>query len=277
MMNRRTFTKVLGASAAGAMMAGNGAFAQGQSSLERVKASGVLRIGGIADGAPYYQKGVTDGKWRGFYIDICQKLADDLNLKLDITETTWGNSVLELQSNKLDVFFGLNPTPERKKVIDFSGPVFKNAFTLVNKKGAGGKSWDDFDSPDLSIAVDAGSSHDSAVTRHLPEAKVVRLKTQSDATAALMTGRADAQCLVLILALALVSKNPDIGTLVIPEPVDATTSNAGYRREDDTSWQEFVDAWIREHRENGFIKDAIIKNMSLVGVTEADFPPGFSI
>ncbi|WP_339115111.1 transporter substrate-binding domain-containing protein [Thioclava sp. GXIMD2076] len=277
MMNRRRFATVLGASAAGALVAGKGAFAQGQSSLERVKASGVLRIGGIADGAPYYQKGVTDGKWRGFYIDICQKLADDLGLKLDITETTWGNSVLELQANKLDVFFGLNPTPERQKVIDFSGPVFKNAFSLVTKKGVEGKTWKDFDKAELSIAVDAGSSHDAAVTRHLPDANVVRLKTQSDATAAVMTGRADAQCLVLILALALVSKNPSIGTLVIPDPVDSTTSNAGYRREDDTSWQDFVNAWIEEHRENGFVKDAIIKNMGLVGVTEKDFPPGFSI
>ena len=76
----------------------------------QVKYSGVpvgLRIGVIADGAPYYQKGLSDGKWRGFYIDICQKLADDLGLKLTTLETTWGNSVLDLQADKIDVFFGL--------------------------------------------------------------------------------------------------------------------------------------------------------------------------
>ncbi len=277
MMNRRTFTKALGASVAGTLIAGGSALAQGQSSLERVKASGTLRIGGIADGAPYYQKSIVDGEWRGFYIDICKKLADDLGVALDITETTWGNSVLELQAGKLDVFFGLNPTPERQKVIDFSGPVFNNAFTLVVDKELAGKTWDDFNSADLSIAVDAGSSHDAAVTRHLPDAKVVRLKSQSDATAALQSGRADAQCLVLILSLALVAKNPAIGTLVIPDPIDATTSNAGYRREEDTSWQDFVDAWIVEHRENGFIKETIIKNMELVGVTQDDLPDGFSV
>lgn len=278
MISRRNFTVAMGAVAAGTLVAGVPAFAAtGQSSLERVKASGKLRIGAVADGSPYYKKGIADGKWRGFYIDICSKLAADLGLKLDITETTWGNSVLELQAGKLDVFFGLNPTPERQKVIDFSGPVFKNAFTFVLNKKLDGKTWEDFNRPDFRIAVDAGSSHDSAVTKHLPKAQIVRLKTQSDATAALQSGRADAQCLVLVLSVALVAKNPAIGKLIIPDPIDATTSNAGYRREDDTSWQDFVTAWIKENRESGFVKKAIIDNLALVGVKADDLPDGFNI
>lgn len=277
-MNRREFNRIVGL---GAVAAATGAFAGrgvlAASSLERVKASGVLRIGAVADGAPYYQKSITDGSWRGFYVDICKKLADDLGVKMTILETTWGNSVLDLQSDKIDVFFGLNPTPERQKVIDFSGPVFKNAFTMVTKKGLGAKSWSDFDKSDIRIAVDAGSSHDAAVTRLAPNAQISRLKTASDATAALQAGRVDAQCLVLILSLTLRAKNATLGEIVIPTPTDATTSNAGFRREADASWREFVTAWIVKERESGFVKSAIVKNMGLVGVKESDFPPGFEI
>ncbi|QCL96826.1 transporter substrate-binding domain-containing protein [Agrobacterium tumefaciens] len=277
-MKRREFTRLL---AAGTVAAAVGTsmtrplFAA--SSLERIKASGTLRIGGVADGAPYYQKSLTDGSWRGFYIDICQKLADDLGVKLSILETTWGNSVLDLQADKIDVFFGLNPTPERKKVIDFSGPVFKNAFTMIVRKGVGGTAWDDFNKPDMRIAVDAGSSHDAAISRHAPLAEVARLKTASDATAALQSRRADAQCLVMVLALSLRAKNPSIGELVMPTPADFTTSNAGFRREEDQSWREYADQWITGQRESGFVKEAIIRNMGLVGVKESDFPPGFDI
>lgn len=276
-MKRRDFNRLVGA---GIAVAGVGAFTKAAfaaSSLERVKASGTLRIGAVADGAPYYQKSLTDGSWRGFYIDICKKLADDLGVKLAITETTWGNSVLDLQADKIDVFFGLNPTPERQKVIDFSGPVFKNAFTLIARKGVEGKSWEDFDKPEMRIAVDAGSSHDSAVTRHTPKAQITRLKTASDATAAVQAGRVDAQCLVLVLAMSLRAKNPAIGELVLPSPIDATTSNAGFRREDDQAWREFVTKWIVTNRESGFVKDAIIRNMALVGVKESDFPADFEI
>lgn len=278
MMNRRAFNILLGAGLAGtAIHAGPRLALAADSSLERVKASGVLRIGGVPDGAPYYQKSLTDGQWRGFYIDICKKLAEDLGLELQIQETTWGNSVLDLQANKIDVFFGLNPTPERQKVIDFSGPVFKNSFSLVVKEGVAGETWEDFNRPDMRISVDAGSSHDAAVQRHTPNAQISRLTNQSDATAALQAGRVDAQCLVLILALTLKAKNARIGNIVIPSPVDFTTSNAGYRREEDGSWRDFVDNWIVEQRDNGFVRNAIITNMELVGVTEADFPPGFEI
>lgn len=274
MISRRTFTTLLAGSAA---LAALPAIAQTQSSLDRVKASGRLRIGAVADGAPYYQKSLTGGEWRGFYVDICRKLASDLGVELEITETTWGNSVLDLQAGKIDVFFGLNPTPERQEVIDFSGPVFKNAFTLVAGDDLTGESWEDFNRSDLTISVDAGSSHDSAMQRHCPQAQITRLKSQSDATAALQSGRADAQCLVLILALTLVSKNPAIGKVIIPSPVDATTSNAGFRREEDQAWREFVTAWIEEERASGFVETAIIDNMALVGVTQDDLPEGFSI
>ena len=279
MITRRTFSKLFGATVVGAStgLAALAAKAAPGSSLDRVKASGTLHIGAIADGAPYYQKSLTGGPWRGFYIDICQKLADDLGLKLAILETTWGNSVLDLQASKIDVFFGLNPTPERQKVIDFSGPVFKNAFTFIAKKSVTAKTWDDFNTSTMRIGVDAGSSHDSAVSRLAPNAETARLKTASDATAALQSGRIDAQCLVMVLALALRAKNPAIGELIVPTPVNSTTSNAGFRREEDTTWRDYVDAWITRHRDNGFIKDAIIRNMALVGVTEKHFPAGFEI
>ncbi|MCI8211185.1 ABC transporter substrate-binding protein [Pseudomonas sp. S25] len=277
MITRRRFTKLFGATVISASTGLVSLSAKAASSLERVKSSGVLRIGSIADGAPYYQKSLTGGPWRGFYIDICQKLADDLGVKLSILETTWGNSVLDLQASKIDVFFGLNPTPERQKVIDFSGPVFKNSFTFIAKKSVTAKTWEDFNTAEMRIGVDAGSSHDSAVTRLAPNATVSRLKTASDATAALQSGRVDAQCLVMVLALALRAKNPAIGQLIVPTPLNSTTSNAGFRREEDTSWREFVDAWITEHRENGFIKDAIMRNMALVNVTQKDFPEGFEI
>lgn len=276
-MNRRDFNRLLSVGVVAAGLGGLTRAAMAASSLERVKSSGTLRIGAIADGAPYYQKSLADGSWRGFYIDICQKLADDLGLKLEITETTWGNSVLDLQSDKIDVFFGLNVTPERQKVIDFSGPVFNNAFTLIKRNGVAGETWEDFNKPDMRIAVDAGSSHDSAVARHAPKAEKARLKTASDATAALQAGRADAQCLVLILALSLRAKNPAIGELILPTPVDSSSSNAGFRREEDQAWREFVTQWIVENRDSGFVKDTIIKNMALLGVKESDLPSGFSI
>lgn len=248
-----------------------------ESTFARIRRTKKMRIGAVGGGAPYYMKDLSSGQWKGFYIDISKALADDMEAELEITETTWGNSVLDLQSNKIDIFFGLNPTPKRALVIDFSVPVFNNAFGILCKKDFKPKTWAELNSPDVKIAVDQGSSHDQVVSRLTPKAQISRLKTADDATAALQTGRVDAQCLITMLSLTVLKKNPSLGQFVLPTPIFATTSNAGFRRENDKTWRDYVNTWIDFNKGLGFIRNAIITNMELVGVTEADIPPGVSL
>ena len=129
----------------------------------------------------------------------------------------------------------------------------------------------------MRIAVDAGASHDAVVTRLAPKAQITRLKGADDASAALQAGRVDAQCLVFVLALTVLKKNANLGQFLLPTPVFSTTSNAGFRREADKTWRDYVNTWIEFNKGLGFIRSAIINNMELVGVTEADFPPGVTI
>ena len=248
-----------------------------ESTFARIRRTKKMRIGAVGGGAPYYMKDLASGQWKGFYVDIAKALADDMEAELEITETTWGNSVLDLQSNKIDIFFGLNPTPKRALVVDFSVPVFNNAFGILCKKDFKPKSWAELNSPDIKIAVDQGSSHDQVVSRLTPKAQISRLKTADDATAALQTGRVDAQCLITMLSLTVLKKNPSLGQFVLPTPIFATTSNAGFRRETDKTWRDYVNTWIDFNKGLGFIRNAIITNMELVGVTEADIPPGVSL
>ncbi|GCB06732.1 LacI family DNA-binding transcriptional regulator [Ralstonia sp. SET104] len=51
--------------------------------------------------------------------------------------TSWGNSVLDLESNKIDIHFGLAPAPQRRQAIDFTNPLFHNLNTVVAKKVTG--------------------------------------------------------------------------------------------------------------------------------------------
>jgi polar amino acid transport system substrate-binding protein len=256
-----------------------GASAQGatESAFDRIRRTKKLRTAAVAGGAPYYHKDIATGQWRGFYVDIAKALAEELEVELELTETTWGNSVLDLQSNKIDIFFGLNPTPKRALVIDFSVPCFNNAFSMITKKDFAPKSWAELNAPNVRIAVDAGSSHDQVVSRLCPKAQIVKLRTADEATAALQSGRVDAQCLVFILALTVLKKNPALGQFLMPTPYFSTTSNAGFRREADKTWRDYVNTWIDFNKGLGLIRQAIITNMELVGVTEADIPPGVSL
>ena len=278
MTNRRQFISTLCATSF-TSLAFEGALAQGdtESAWARINRTKVLRIGAVGGAAPYYQKDLASGEWQGFMIDFAKSLAASLSVKLDINETTWGNAVLDLQANKLDVFFGLNPTPARMLVVDFSDPLFNNAFVLLARKDFNPASWAELNDPSVKIAVDIGSSHDQMVTKTCPKAQIIRLEKSADASLAVQTGRADAQVLVTVLALTVVSKNPAIGHVVLPTPVQATTTNLGFRKEADRTWVEYVDKWIAQTRAGGKVKDVVLANLQkLSGVRPEQIPAGTS-
>lgn len=273
--NRRRFTmNVLVLSAA--CFAGS-ALAQGSgdamSTWDRIATTKTIRIGAVPGAPPNYHKDPATGEWSGIMIDLAKNLAGKLNAKLEIRETTWGNSVLDLQTNKIDIFFGLNPTPQRKEVINFSEPLYQNAYTLIAKRNFNVKTWDDLNKPEITIAVDIGSSYDNLVTTMYDKAKILRFEKSNDATLAVHTGRADVQPLVVTVSTGILKKNPNIGHLIVPEPVKGSTTNAGFRKEQDTKWVEYVNKWIDEQRKNGAVNNAVLTNLdSLMGIKRNEIP-----
>ncbi|MGJ7503443.1 transporter substrate-binding domain-containing protein [Variovorax sp. ZT5P49] len=245
-----------------------------ESSLARVQRTKVLRVGAVAGAIPYFAKDITTGKWEGFGPDFAESLGQKLGAKVEYVETTWGNAVLDLQSNKIDAMFGMAPTPARKEVVGFSDTLFDNTYTVVCKKGVPQKTWEQLNSPDMKIVVDVGSSHDQLATRVLPKADVSRLENSGAATMSLQAGRSDCQVLVILLAQPLLAKRGSIGTMYIPQPVYTAPVSIGLRKETDTGMQKAVNTWLTDVRAKGEVRSIILKNMEkLAGVPASAFPP----
>jgi len=54
---------------------------------------------------------------------MAKSIAGVWDAKLEYVESTYGNSVLDLQTNKVDIAFSLNPTPQRALAIGFTQPM----------------------------------------------------------------------------------------------------------------------------------------------------------
>lgn len=248
-----------------------------ESAWDRIHRTKIMRIGAIVGAAPYYHKDLASGQWQGFMIDFANNLATKLGVTPEIKEVNWGTYVMELQSNKLDIFFGVNPTPERQKALDITNPLFNNAFVLLTRNGFEPKTWEELNKPEIRLAVDMGSSHDQFITSVCPNATILRLSTAADATMAVRANRADAQVLAIVLALRLRSVNPDAGQLVLPQPIQTTTTNIGLRKEDDQRLRDYVNQWIVEVRESGFVQKTVMANLEkFSGVTADQLPPQIS-
>ena len=274
MVSKRFFIRSLMAVVAGSALVAAQAQDATETTMARVQRTKVLRVGAVAGAVPYFNKDLVSGKWEGFGPDFAESLAKSLGAKVETVETTWGNAVLDVQTNKIDAMFGMAPTPARKEVVNFSDTLFDNTYTAVCKAGVAPKTWEQLNVPDAKVVVDVGSSHDQLATKILPKANVTRLENSGAATLSLQTGRSDCQILVILLAEPLLAKRPGLGTMYIPTPVQTAPVSIGIRKEADASFQKAVNAWLADYRAKGEVRGVIVSNMEkLAGVKAEAFPP----
>ena len=277
-MNRReAFTSVALAGvamAAGVELAAAQTATPAGSTLERIKRSGVLRVAVLVGQEPYFHKDLLTGKWSGACIDMANDIATKLGATVEMVESTWGNQILDLQSDKVDLAFAVNPTPERALVIDFSTPILVHSFTVITRKGfAKPQTWEEINKPEVKIAIDIGSTHDLIARRYCPKATILGFKTRDEAILAVATGRADCNVSLAVLAVSTLKKNASLGELVIPRPLLTLPTNMGIRAEPDRRYKDFLSAWADYSRAMGQTREWMLKGFEAVGLAPEDIPP----
>ncbi|WP_315835663.1 transporter substrate-binding domain-containing protein [Bradyrhizobium prioriisuperbiae] len=276
-MNRRDALTVALAGAAIAAGASrdkaNAQAAAGASTLDRIKRTGVLRVAVIVGQEPYFHKDLVSGQWSGACIDMANDIASKLSAKVEVVESTWGNQILDLQGDKVDLAFAVNPTPERALVIDFSTPILVHSFTVITKKGfAKPQTWAEINKPEVKIAIDIGSTHDMIARRYCPKATILGFKNRDEAILAVATGRADCNVSLAVLAVSTLKKNPNLGELAIPRPLLTLPTNMGIRAETDRRYKDFLSAWADYNRSLGQTREWMLKGFEAVGLSPDDIP-----
>jgi polar amino acid transport system substrate-binding protein len=245
-----------------------------ESTLDRIQRTKVLRISALPGEPPYFSKNLATGEWQGACIEMAKDIATVFDAQLAYVESTYANSVLDLQSNKVDIAFALAPTPQRALAIGFTHPFLVHPYGCLAKAGFNPKVWDDLNKPDIRIAVDIGSLHETAARRFAPKAQITAFKTRDEATLAFQSGRTDAFILAAMLGLSTIARNSTLGPYhMLTGPLVALPSNFGVRREPDTRFVEVINAWIDFNRGTAQIRDFLLDGLALNGVKRESIPP----
>ncbi len=248
-----------------------------ESAFDRVSRTKTLRVAAFPGALPYFSKDLASGNWVGACTAMAADIAKIFDAKVEYVESTYGNAVLDLQTNKIDLAFALNPTPARALSITFSKPMLIHPFGAILKKGFEAKNWEDLNKPEVRIVVDRGSLHDVAARRFAPKAQLVVVEKPDEAILTMNSGRADVNILAAMLALSALGKNPGLGRFVLlGNPIFALPSCIGLRREPDTRLREVVDAWLDMNRGTGQIREWLIAGIEMTGATRADIPSDLS-
>lgn len=164
------------------------------STLANIKSEGVLRVG-IAATTPGAYKDVDTGEWTGIHIDIANELAKFMDADLEIIETSWDLFLPALNSGEFDIYMpGTFYTGARALEAAYSVPVYyKGVSAIVAADDDRFTSIEDFNSPDVRIAVRLGAVEAELAPKFFPEAEIIEFKTDEAPTIgeAVKVGNAD--------------------------------------------------------------------------------------
>lgn len=101
----------------------------------------------------------------GYDVKIAQKIADALDMRLEIHAYDWESLVPAVESGALDLIIaGMSPTAERAEKIDFSHAYYEsNLVVVVRKDGAYANAASISDFAGAKIVAQSGTFHDTVI------------------------------------------------------------------------------------------------------------------
>ncbi len=216
-----------------------------------------IRIGVEGAYPPFSEVG-TDGKLKGFDIDMAMALCAEMKAECTLVQQEWDGMIPALQSRKFDaIIASMAITPERQKQVNFTNKYYNTPPAFIGKGAPR-----DISPAALKgkkIGVQRTTSHDRYATQYYKDAEIVRYAKQDDIFLDLAAGRLDATlCDQVAGSEGFLKKPAGKGFSVIGHPVDdpsifGTGSGIALRKADTALLDKF-NAAITAVRANGTYK-----------------------
>ncbi len=225
------------------------------STIDEVVKRGVLRVG-FSSFVPWAMQD-KDGKFIGFEVDVAERLAQDLDVELQLVPTRWSGIIPALLAGKFDMIIGgMSSTPERNLKVNFSIPYDQAEIGAVaNKEKAATLTFPtDYNNPNVIVALRTGSSAVVPAKNLLPNATYRFFDDEAPAVQDVLNGRAH----IFFTSEPL----PTFEALNAPETLFLPTNDSLHSqpigiavKRNDLNTLNFLDNWIRALHGEGWLKE----------------------
>ncbi len=227
----------------------------GESIIETIQKEKVLRVG-MSTFVPWAMKD-KQGKLIGFEIDVAERLAKDMGVKIEFVPTSWSGIIPALLTGKFDVIIGgMGITPKRNLKVNFTIPYDYSGMSLVaNKARAKGfSSLADFNKKDVVIAARLGTTAEQAARKYMPLATLKLFENEGQALQELHLGRVHAFVSSAPMPMFHALKYPD--KLFVPVKGTFTKEPIGFAlRKGDHDALNYFNNWILNMEAQGFLQE----------------------
>jgi cyclohexadienyl dehydratase len=160
--------------------------------LQRVKASGVLRVGMTGDYAPFSLE--QGGRLSGVDVSGAIDLAQALGVQPHFVRTAWTTLMDDFRAGRFDVAMsGISITAERAREAYFSAPYHRGGKTPIVRCGAQAQfdTLSEIDQPTVRIVVNPGGTNERFVRERVRRAQVAVHPDNRTVFEEIAAGRAD--------------------------------------------------------------------------------------
>lgn len=183
-----------------------GSLASRADQLADIKARGSL-ICGLTVVQPFAYNDQSTREMVGYEVDLCQKLADDLKVKMTHKVVAADVRVPELNQGRIDLLVALMSwTKERAQLVDFSHAYVEDGFYFITPKSSPITKPDELATKRISVAK--GSIYQTFAKRKYPEASVIAFDDGPLAFLAMQQGKTDATIQRSAAAVGLQLRSP---------------------------------------------------------------------
>src|SRR6266545_6859467 len=238
------------------------------SSLAKVRKDGVIRVGYSQTG-PWFYKDAKSGELGGIYKDAVDRLAKEMEVKVEYKEVTFQNSTVGLRRNDYDLYgSSLTYTMARAMVVDYIGPLWsKGSLLMVHKDNAGRfKTAADFNDPKVTFSVVAGGIEEPRIPILFPKAKLVTTAGQVALGAEPVRAKKADVWMSGDSDVLLFAKRNNWAQVIEPDkPIDKRP-NTWAVRYGDPEWKNFLDFFAVFMNVNGEMDRLFQYHMEKLGV-----------
>jgi len=195
-------------------------------SLAQVQKSGKLVMGTSPDYPPYEFQATVHGKSQvvGMDVAVGKKIAKDLGVKLVVKSMSFDSLLVALQTGKVDmVISGMNPTPARRKNVDFTHTYYQGGYSIVINKSDKGIYKDKDSFVGKTIGAQTGSTMYNESKKQTSGTTVKGMTSVSDLILALQSHKIQGVAMEKPSAQAYVANNKELAA--IPSKFDLSASD----------------------------------------------------
>lgn len=216
---------------------------------------GTLRVG-LSSFVPWAMPD-KNGKMIGFEVDVATRLANDLGLELELVRTEWSGIIPALLTRQFDIIIGsMSIRMDRSLKVNFTDSYDYSGMDILasKSKAAGFKTIEDFNKPEVVIAIRTGAASEAAVKKFMPKAKMRFFDDESQAVQEVLVGRAHAMVSSMPLPAFQALKNPDKAFTPLDKPFTHESVAFAVRKGDPDSLN-VLNTWIRIVSNEGWLEE----------------------